>query len=489
MTPKLKQNHENTLIPRPPIVVVMGHVDHGKTSLLDYIRKTNVVAREAGGITQATGAYEVEVKTSEPEGHPNKKITFIDTPGHEAFSNMRARGANIADFAILVVASDEGMKPQTKEAIKILTDSETPYVVAFTKIDKPNADLDRVKNELLSEGVMLEGYGGNVSNQGVSIKTGEGIDELLNLLLLLGEVEGLTCDLSAPAKGYIIESHKDNRRGIVANFILKEGMLHEGDEVATATAHGKIKTLENFLGKRAKKLVPSAPGVIMGFETLPKVGEEFIVGGVKPAPQARVMPVRREEGKKKDTRVSVILKADTSGTLEVLRQLIEPIAQIADSSVGDVTSGDVKTAMNTGAIIMGFGVKIDKANESLAQIHNVKMFMSDIIYELIKSLDAYIKGEAGPEAMGELEVLKVFNNSGKKQVLGCKVAGGLVKLGARAEIIRNNLATGETNEIGKGKISNLQSMKKDVKELKSGECGILLDSETPVQVGDRIKTY
>ncbi len=477
------------LLPRPPIVVVMGHVDHGKTSLLDYIRKTNVVAREAGGITQATGAYEVEVKTGEhPEGHKARKITFIDTPGHEAFSNMRSRGANIADLAILVVASDEGIKPQTKEAIKILTDTATPYVVAFTKIDKPNADLDRVKNELLSEGVMLEGYGGDISNQGVSVKTGEGIDDLLNLILLLGEVEELTYDASVPATGFILESHKENRKGIVANFILKNGTLNEGDELATISAHGKARTLENFLGKRVKQLTPSAPGVIIGFESLPKVGEEFTVGGVKPEPAARIMPVKKESGKKKDTRVSVILKADTSGTLEVLKQLIEPMAQIVDGSVGGVTSSDVKHAMTTGSIIMGFGVKIDKANESLALIHNVKMFMSDIIYELIKSLEAYIKGEAGPEAAGELEVLKVFNNSGKKQVAGCKVVGGVVKLGAKAVIMRNDSA-GDATEVGKGKISNLQSNKKDVTELKSGECGILFDSETPVLVGDRIKTY
>src|SRR3989338_6836878 len=199
------KTEKNVLLPRPPIVVVMGHVDHGKTSLLDYIKKTNIVAREVGGITQATGAYEVEVKTGD---HDNKKITFIDTPGHEAFSKMRARGANIADLAILVVASDEGMKPQTKEAIKILVDTATPYVVAFTKIDKPNTDLDRVKNELLSEGVMLEGLGGNISNQGVSVKTGEGIEDLLNLILLLGEVEELTYDANVSATGFILESHK-----------------------------------------------------------------------------------------------------------------------------------------------------------------------------------------------------------------------------------------------------------------------------------------
>lgn len=481
MTPKTKQNQEKELLPRPPIVVVMGHVDHGKTSLLDYLRKTNVVAREAGGITQATGAYEIE--TGE-----HKKITFIDTPGHEAFSNMRARGAKIADLAILVVAADESVKPQTKEAIKILKDSETPYVVAFTKIDKPNADVDRVKNDLLTEGVMLEGYGGDVSNQGISVKTGEGIDDLLNLILLLGEVENLTYDPRVPASGFIIESHKDKRRGIVANFILKNGILHDDAEVATATASGKIKTLENFLGKRVDKLTPSAPGIMVGFENIPKVGEEFVVGGIKEANISKGEEFKRNGDRSKKP-VKVILKADTSGTLEVLRDLVEPIAEIHDASPGEITSSDVKNAINTGSLIIAFNAKIDKANENLAQIHGVKIFMSGIIYELIKNLDEYIKEGAGPEAEGELEVLKVFNMSGRKQVLGCKVALGIVKLGAKAKIMRVDPALGEAAEIGKGKISNLQSMKKDVKELKSGECGILFDSETPVQIGDKIKTY
>ena len=486
MTSKTQQNNKIALIPRPPIVVVMGHVNHGKTSLLDYIRKTNVVGKEAGGITQATGAYEVEVKTTERE---NKKITFIDTPGHEAFSKMRARGANIADIAILVVAADEGMKPQTKEALKILKDTETPYIVAFTKIDKANADLEKVRNELLSEGVMLEGYGGNISNQGVSIKTGEGIEDLLNLVLLLGEVEELTYDVNAPASGFILESHKENQRGIAANFILKDGRLNEGDELATATASGKARILENFLGKRVKKLTSSAPGVVIGFEALPKVGEEFVVGGDKPKLEYKVELAAKEGDKKRDNRVCVILKADTSGSMEALKQLIEPIAKITGSSVGEITSSDVKNAVNTGSIILGFGSRIDKASESLAEIYKVKIFMSDIIYELLKSLEAYLKSGSGPEAVGELEVLRVFDNKGKCQVVGCKVIGGLVRLGATVKIIRSDQTTGEASEVGKGRISNLQSMKKDVKELKSGECGILLDSETPVQIGDRIKAY
>ncbi len=488
MTKNTAQNSKSAASskPRPPIVVVMGHVDHGKTSLLDYLRKTNVVAREAGGITQATGAYEIEVTHGEHK-HTNKKITFIDTPGHEAFSRMRARGASIADFAILVVAADEGPKPQTKEAIKILADTDTPYVVAFTKIDKPNADLERVKNLILGEGVLLEGMGGNISYQGVSVKTGEGIEELLNLILLLGEIEELTYNPGAKGRGFILESHKDTRRGIVAHFILKDGILREGDEIATMSAHGKIRTLENFLGKRVKELSPSAPGGIIGFEQLPKVGEEFLVGGEKPIIQQQSKRAQEKllDKKAKDkNKVSVILKADTSGSLEVLRQVIEPLADVADFSVGDINSGDVKDAMNTGSLILGFGNKIDKSSEALARIHNVTVLTSDIIYDLAKQLEKFSKGEVGGESVGELEILKVFDKKGKAQVIGCKVLTGIVFNGADAKIFRAR------QEIGTGKITNLQSMKKNVEELKAGnECGILLDTTAQVEAGDIIRTF
>lgn len=480
MTKANTPNSKGSQIPRPPIVVVMGHVDHGKTSLLDYLRKTNLAAREAGGITQATGAYEITVEHGD---HKNKRITFIDTPGHEAFSRMRARGASIADFAILVVAADEGPKPQTKEAIKILQDTDTPYVVALTKIDKPNADEDRIKNMLITEGVMLEGMGGDISYQGVSVKTGQGIEELLNLILLLGEIEDLKCDLKAKARGFIIESHKDNRRGIVAHFILKDGTIREGDEIVTESAHGKIRTLEDFRGKRVKELTPSAPGGILGFEQLPKVGEEFLVGGDKPIIHRGAKQPQEKKAKDKN-KLSVILKADTSGSLEVLRQVIEPVADITDASVGDVTSGDVKDAMNTESIILVFNSKIDKATESLAQIYKVTVISSAIIYDLVKQLDKFSKGEVGGESVGELEILKVFDKKGRAQVLGCKAITGIVYNGAAAKIFRAR------QEVGEGTIANLQSMKKNVEELKAGnECGILLDTNSQVEPGDIIRTF
>ena len=264
---------------RPPIVVVMGHVDHGKTTLLDYIRKTSVAAREAGGITQAVGAYEIE--------RDGRKITFIDTPGHEAFSAMRSRGAQAADLAILVVAADEGVKPQTKEAIKILEDAKTPFIVAINKIDKTAGNIEKAKNDLMGVNVFLEGYGGQTSYQGISAKTGEGVEGLLDLVLLVADVEDLSYDPSAPATGYIVEASRDPRRGIAVSVIIRNGTLHRGDKVRTPSAMGKVKILEDFSGKTAESLEPSAPAVVIGFEDLPLIGEEFFAGGSERARSRR----------------------------------------------------------------------------------------------------------------------------------------------------------------------------------------------------------
>ena len=251
----------------------MGHVDHGKTTLLDYIRKTSIAEREAGGITQSIGAYEVL--------HNDKKITFIDTPGHEAFSKMRARGATVADIAVLVIAADDGVKDQTKEAIKILKKSETPFVVAITKVDKNNADVEKAKSQLMGESILLEGYGGDVSWQAVNSKSGEGVNELLDLILLHAEVEGYVCDIKTPASGYVIEAEKDNRRGATATLIIKNGTLKEGDEIKTPSIKGKIKNLEDFLGKHVEELGPCAPALVVGLSDFPKVGEAVVTGNLE----------------------------------------------------------------------------------------------------------------------------------------------------------------------------------------------------------------
>ncbi|OGY57893.1 MAG: hypothetical protein A3D47_01265 [Candidatus Colwellbacteria bacterium RIFCSPHIGHO2_02_FULL_43_15] len=467
-------NKKNTL-PRPPIVVVVGHVDHGKTSLLDYIRKTNIVSREAGGITQSTGAYEIT--------HDGKRITFIDTPGHEAFSKMRERGAKVADIAILVVAAEESIKPQTTEAIKILRDSQTPFIVAITKIDKPGANVEKVKNDLMTAGVYLEGMGGDVSFQGISSKTGEGVSELLNLILLMGEVLELGFDPKAQATGFVIESLKDMRSGVLAHLVLLDGTLNQGDEIKTASATGKIRGLENFLGEKVKELTPSSPGTVLGFESIPLAGEQFYVGDLpETKPEEKVeQPVVEEN---KENKVNAVLKADTSGSLEVLSQVLGHLVVVKDMSVGDVTDGDVKRAVSSSSVIVGFGVKVNKAAEGLAKAQNLKLFTSDIIYKLVESIDEYRKVLVGPVFLGELEVLRFFSQDGKEQVVGGKVVMGGIKPGSDFRLVRNE------EFLSQGKIINVQEKRKDVIEAKEGvECGLLIELDTKVRAGDKIKVF
>lgn len=469
------------LEPRPPIVAIVGHVDHGKTSLLDYLRKTNVVAREAGGITQSVGAYEIV--------RNDKKITFIDTPGHEAFSRMRMRGANIADMAVLVVAADEGVKPQTVEAIKILTDTDTPFVVAITKIDKPNANVDKVKNELLASSVFLEGFGGNVSWQPISVVSGQGINDFLDLILLMGDVLELSYDAGAPATGYILESLKDNRRGTVAHIILKNGILRENDEIATPTVKGKVRILENFLGKRVKELSPSAPAAVVGFESLPEAGELFVTGPavgdlIKKVSTMSVQGSAVPSVEGEEVRLKVALKADTSGSLEALRGILNSKLQVTDYAVGNITDGDIKNAITTGSIIVGFNVKIDKATENLAEAQHIEVITSDIIYRLNEAIEARLKSMEMSRPIAELNILKIFGVSGRRQTIGGKVVLGALKGGVAVKINRAD------NILGEGKILNVQVGKKDVTEVKEGlECGLLFESDVPVRAGDNIQLF
>ncbi|MDD5098955.1 MAG: GTP-binding protein [Candidatus Colwellbacteria bacterium] len=460
---------------RPPIVVVLGHVDHGKTSLLDYIRKSRVATREAGGITQSTGAYEII--------HNDERITFVDTPGHEAFRAMRMRGATIADIAVLVVAADEGPKPQTEESIKILEESNTPYVVAFTKTDSPRADIEKVKNDLMNVGVFLEGYGGSVSYQGVSSKTGEGISELLDLILLLAEVSELKYDPYANPRGFIIESRKDSRKGIVASVILKNGILRPGIDVKTITASGRIKILEDFTGSPVKELVPSAPAVIIGFEEIPAVGEEFICGDADVSEiLSREVKNKPSSEEKKENMLPAILKADVAGSIEVLREIMESKVKILDASSGDISDGDVKSASAAGAVIISFRSKFgNKAIESFAKNQRVTVLDSDIIYELVKSVDEYVEANTAPEIAGRLEVLGVFGKKEDKQIIGGKVSDGVIRTGKKVEIRRKGISLGD------GKIINLQISKVDAKEVPAGtECGILIDSMATIKIGDEL---
>ncbi len=475
-----KQNN----LKRPPVVVVVGHVDHGKTSLLDYVRKTNVVAKEAGGITQSVGAYEID--------HNGQRITFIDTPGHEAFSKMRVRGAHVADVAILVVAADEGVKPQTKEALKALLDSETPFVVALTKIDKPAADVEKVKNELSVNGVFLEGFGGNISYQGISSKTGEGIPELLDLIMLTAEVEDLSYDPGALAGGMVLEAKMDSRRGNTVTVILKNGTLRQGDLIMTPSAKGKVKILENFLGKQVKELLPSSPALIIGFEELPAVGEEFNAGKLSAEALAAVVKkasTRVTGSKTKDEQtIRVILKADVAGSLEALNDLLKqiPIAknqrmEIISQTVGDITDGDVKDALATGAFIIAFRTYPTKAAESLARTHDIRILADEIIYKLVEQIEAMFLVMHEGKYIGELQILGAFSAKGNVQTIGGKVVKGKILNKAWLDIRRDDKI------LGKGKVVNLQQNKKDANSVAEGnECGLIFDSEIKIQLGDSL---
>ena len=478
-------------IQRPPIVVVMGHVDHGKTSLLDYIRKTSVVAREAGGITQSIGAYEIEHPSTGSE--QARKITFIDTPGHEAFKAMRSRGATVADIAILVVAADEGVRPQTLEAINTLQEVATPYIVAITKIDRPNANIEKVKSELLASGVLLEGMGGDVSWQGVSAVTGEGIGELIDFILLLGDVLGLQYDPESTAEGVIIEATKDSRRGVVASLILRNGTLKEGEYITTESTYGKIKMLENFKGERVQELYPSAPARVIGFEDLPAVGEKFQAGDINlaeiklaaaagPAARAGGAPAAEEDKEA----MKLVTKADTSGSLEALNHVIKEISgiRIVGSAVGDITDGDVDQAISTGSIIVGFRVKASGSTLNRAQIKNIKIISSEIIYKIVEEIEARLKELRGAIVVGELEILRIFETEGRRVVLGGRVVTGTIKVGVEAGVERRGGAVATV------RIINLQENRKDVTEVKEGaECGMLVESDAKIQPGDRIKIF
>ena len=458
---------------RPPVIVIMGHVDHGKTTLLDYIRKTAVAAREAGGITQAIGAYEADWK--------GEKVTFIDTPGHEAFQNMRAYGARVADLAILIVAADDGVKPQTKEAIQTILAAKLPYIVAINKIDKNNADPARAKSELLQNGVLLEGMGGDVSYQEISAKTGEGVPELLDLVLLAVEMEDLQADTKAFASGFVMTSRKDPRRGNLVGIVIKNGSLHSGDAIRTASASGKVKSIEKGSGEKASVLEPCAPALIIGFDSLPQVGEEFSSDPDKKLEMTAASAAA--SGPFNEKAVPVVLKADEAASLEALKGLVIKSAgslpiNIVEASVGNITENDVKTADASGAMVVGFRTKIDKAADNLAQGKHVSVVTSQIIYELEKAVTERLNG-VNPAERRRIEILATFSAKGQEQVIGGRVVLGPVKNQESFEVMDGD------NSLGEGKILNLQSQKKDIAEAVEGtEVGMLVQSAVPVKQGN-----
>lgn len=455
----------------------MGHVDHGKTTLLDYIRKTRVADREAGGITQVIGAYEIE--------HAGRLITFIDTPGHEAFAKMREHSAKVADLAILIVAADDGVKPQTLNALQFINEAKIPYVVAINKVDKTNADIKKTHQTLLNAGVYLEGEGGNVSYQEISAKTGEGISELLDLVLLTADVEELTADPRGIPTGIVLTSKLDPRKGNVVGVIIKDGTLRQGELIATESVKGKIKTLSAFTGEQVKSLPASAPAMVIGFEKLPAVGEVFFAGesAAEFCPATRDLAERDKTSREEisETATAVILKAEEFGSLEALKGVVCKMQEknelvILSASVGDIYEGDIKLAKSAHAIILGFKSKIDKAAQNVARNEHVEIILSNIIYELEANFLKML-GKGVHEPTRVLEVLKVFGaGKGAEQIIGGRVTKGTIKNQESFEIWKNK------EMVGAGRIINLQMNREDAKSATEGdEAGLLVSSELPIQ--------
>lgn len=500
------EDSEEELVSRPPVVTIMGHVDHGKTSLLDYIRKAKVASGEAGGITQHIGAYIAQVD--------NRQITFLDTPGHEAFTAMRARGTQATDIAILVVAADDGVMPQTIESINHAKAAKCPIIVAINKIDKPGADPDAVKQELTRYELVPEEWGGDTIMVNVSAKTGEGVDDLLENVLLLADMLELKANPNRKARGVIIEAKLDHSRGAVATALVQNGTLHVGDMVVAGNAYGRIRAMVSSRGERVKNALPSTPVEIIGFGGVPEAGDEFMaVADEKLARQvveeraakARASMVKNssastleelysklEQGEVKD--LNIIIKADVQGSVEAVKQSLEKLSnaevrvRTIHSGVGAITENDVMLAGIDGAIIIGFNVRPDAKAREAANRDGIDIRYYRVIYQAIEDMEKAMKGLLTPEfrenVIGHAEVRNVFKITGVGMVAGSYVTDGKLQRNAQVRLLRDNVVVYE------GKLSSLQRFKDAVKEVADGyECGVCLENYTDIKEGDIIECF
>jgi translation initiation factor IF-2 len=491
--------------PRPPVVTVMGHVDHGKTSLLDYIRRAKVAAGEAGGITQHIGAYHVET--------PRGVITFLDTPGHEAFTAMRARGAKVTDIVVLVVAADDGVMPQTIEAINHAKAAKVPIVVAMNKIDKHEADPEKVKQALLTHEVVAEEYGGDSPVVPVSAKTGQGVDNLLEQILLQAEVLELTAPVEAPAKGTVIEARLDKGRGPVATLLVQSGTLNRGDIVLTGAVYGRVRAMLDENGKPVASAGPSIPVEVQGLSEVPSAGEDMMV--LSDERKAREIALFRH-GKFRDVKLAkqqaaklenmfanmgggkkiltLVIKADVQGSQEALVHALTRLATdevkvtVVHGAVGGITESDVNLAMAARAVIIGFNTRADAAARKLAESSGIQIKYYNIIYEAVDEIKAALSGMLAPErkeqVLGLVEVRQVFRISKIGTVAGCYVQEGLVKRSAQVRVLRDNVV------VHTGDIDSLKRFKDDVREVKSGfECGMSLKNFSDLKEGDQFEVF
>lgn len=529
----MRENKNNKTEARPAVVVVMGHIDHGKSTLLDYIRKTNVAESETGGITQRISAYEV-THNSESEQNPKgkqeasygagRKITFIDTPGHEAFSKMRERGAEIADIAILVVSAVEGVKIQTIEAWETIEEYKIPCVVAINKIDKEDVNIEKTKQELAENEIYLENYGGKIPFVEISAKTGAGIDDLLSLILILGEMENLTGNSDLPASGFVIEVNLDSKRGITATLVIKNGSIKKGMTVAVEDAVCSTRIMENFLGKKIDKATFSSPIRIVGFDKMPRVGARFETlkkkgdavkyaegwRGLEARPPLGGLASKLETGKKI---IPIILKADSSGSIEAIEKEIEKISakgaapkdgqgsasggkeestaelKIMAKGVGPISLSDIKE-VSSGAdtLVVGFNVKIDKSAFEIAEKRGITVAFFEIIYKMTEWLEKQME-ERKPkietvETTGRAKIVRTFSRTKERQIVGGKVMEGKINLNSAVRIMRREF------EIGRAKIVNLEKNKIKTSEVALGaEFGMMIESKIEVAAGDILESF
>ena len=489
---------------RPPVVTIMGHVDHGKTSLLDAIRNANVVSGEAGGITQAIGAYQVEIN--------GKKITFIDTPGHEAFTEMRARGASVTDVVIIIVAADDGVMPQTKEAIDHAKAANVPIIVAINKMDKPDANPDRVLTELVEYGITPEEWGGDTIVCRISAKTHDGIPELLENILLVSEMAELKANPHRYATGAVIESRLDKQIGSVATLLIQNGTLRLGDPIVVGTSYGKIRTLKNDKGQDIIEALPSTPVEITGLNEPPQAGDKFMA--FETEKQARsIAEERKLRARSQDTNrtgmtlddlfgkiqegireINVILKADVNGSQEAVKKSLEKIevedvrVKVIRSGVGTITESDITLAKASNAIIIGFNVRPSSKTMDVAKENGVEIRLYDIIYKVVEDMEAAMKGMLDPvyeeKVNGTLEIRQIFKFSKVGNIAGCHVLDGVIKANSNARLIRDGVV------VYTGKIASIQREKDQAKEVSKGmDCGITLENYQDIKEKDIIEAY
>ncbi len=492
---------------RAPIVTILGHVDHGKTTLLDFIRKSSVAAKEHGGITQHIGAYQISVQATgnrqQEEGNSklstvaSSLITFIDTPGHAAFEKMRSRGAKVADIAVLVIAADDGIMPQTVEAIKHIQDAKVPMIVALSKIDVPNLNLkvqtEKIKKQLSDNGILVEEFGGDVPLIPLSGKTGQGVDKLLEMIVLVSELNEIKGDPDLPATGVVIEANLDKFKGPIATILIRNGTLEKGDAVLLDGIKGKVRGMFDSSGKNLDSAGPSVPVEVLGLEGVPAVGA--VIGGSEKTKDIEVVQTLIEKLKQKDSKtLKVIIKADKQGSLEAIQLSCEKFnseRKVVDfilTGTGDIGEENVKLASTVGAIIIGFNVKIASSAQKLAENEHVLIRNYNIIYELLEDIEEVVNTflEVGQleEVLGKANIIAEFPYGKNERIAGCRMVEGVIAKGQKIRVVREGQLIGET------KFKSLKKLKEEVNKVEKGnDCGMLFDPAVDFQIGDVVESF